>query len=288
MKTLFLLILLSRILFSEPLLINNAAILEKNEDFKISALLKKLVERNFNKLHPEYKLNIIFYENKNKAIKDFIENKILTLKAHPFLYFKHKKKLNKMIIKKSFLSANDEEVQEFYLIANNQIKNPFNNLKKYKILAMGGNNNAMIWFKYLYYKNYKKSFYNNIKDINYVSKENRILNKVFFEKNSIGLITKGSYDLLLEINPQLKNRVKIVKKSKRIFVQVIILDNLNLNYNKYSDILKKRSNLSGIIENSNLLGEVKIDFVEKFKDFNLSTFENFYNEYQRLEKKYEN
>lgn len=287
MKILLILLFISTISFSEPLLINNAAILEKNEDLKIAAFLKKLVEKNFNKVNPEYKLNIIFYEDKNKAINDFVSNKILTLKAHPFLYFKHKKKLNNMLIKKSFLSSNNQEVQQFYLIANNQIKDPFKNLNKYKLLAMGGKNNGMLWLKYLYYKEFKKSFYNNIKKITHVSKENRILNKVFFEENSIGIITKNSYDLLLEINPQLKNRIKILKKSKRIFVQVIILDNLNLNYNKYEDILKRRANLSGIIENSNLLGEVNIKFIKKFSNFDLSIFENFYNEYTNLEKKYE-
>ena len=62
-----------------------------------------------------------------------------------------------------------------------------------------------------------------------LKKQASIVYKVFFKKNTFAVVPKVTYETVAELNPQIKRKVKILRKSKAIFVSLVGLFNKNMN-----------------------------------------------------------
>ncbi len=253
----------------------------------ILTVIQELLNKNSRNLDIHLKFKINSYDNKKEVFKRYLKEDLLLLILSPYDYLKSQKLLD---VNKEHLweiGTNGQKREQYYLIANKKLKNPMKNIGKYKISTRGGNNGALYWFKSIIYKEFKKPFKKVIPKFNTVSKESKVVYDVFFNKNNLGLISKAGYELLSELNPQIKKHTFIVKKSKEIFLSMLALTSLRTNKSARNDFRKIINNINSFLKNSQLAASSSITHVKILKDDDIKELKKFYKEFYKYEKKYE-
>lgn len=119
---------------------------------------------------------------------------------------------------------------EYYLIVNKSKNfNSLNSLKnsKISILSKSELHTAPIWLDKLLRDEKLASKEKFFSEIIYDYKANNVLLPVFFNKMDAAIISKPAYELLCELNPQIKKQIKILLQSDNLIFGVISFDGRN-------------------------------------------------------------
>jgi len=285
MKKLLLLLVLQNFLFSSVKTIDVGILTTnfKNKDF--ISLAVKVFEKDFSKTLNKEIIKIKLYKKEANLLHDFTNNKLKIMVSHPFFYFDNKKIIDKYQSYIWYASSNQATTQEYYLISHANAKNVLQNVSQYKLLTIDMDANSYIWFKYLYYKKFKKSPL--LRKHSVLSKESKIIYNVFFNPNTLGVITKTAYELMVELNPQIKYKTKIIKKSTAMFVQLMGFNHNNLNEEESILLNKAAANLRDVLGASQLSDFAAVKIFLEYTNNELERFYDFYKEYNNLRNKYE-
>lgn len=83
-------------------------------------------------------------------------------------------------------------------------------LRNKRLMMHANDELANIFLDRLVLKELKKSYKNINLSIQYQNKYNRIILDLFFDKADIGVIYNSSYEVMIELNPEIKNSIKIL------------------------------------------------------------------------------
>lgn len=240
------------------------------------------MERDFNKNSKKFKLKLIVYSDRKTILRDFQNQKIQMLITHPFFYFENKKILDKIHKQKWILQFNKKNADGFYLLANKSNKNIYKNISKYEIYTLDGIPDTFHWVDYLFFKKHNINLKKQAKELHYMTKENKILYRVFFDKYKLGVIRKDSYELFIELNPQLKDKIVILDKSENIFLSYIGLNHISTRQEDIDELFNTSQNIRKVLNNSKMTTkkDVTIFLIKGKKE--LDPFFKFYKEYQLL------
>ena len=158
------------------------------------------------------------------------------------------------------------------------------NISKYKIITLDGLENSYIWYKYIYFKNKHKRTNEN-KHL-FETKENKIIYSVFFNKNRLAIVTKVAYDVISELNPQLKKGIKIIKKSPAIFISFLGFNHISMSEQEKNTLYNVSKEINKFLGNSQLASSSKIGISKSFTHKKLNKLESFYKKYKIIEDKY--
>lgn len=152
----------------------------------------------------DYTFKITPYFNEEDILRDFYTYKLSLILIDSQLLLKNQKKL--------FAKSNDlwkmtftkKEFEQYLIIKNKKSNATLKNIKDHNIYVYAKDSISTLWFRKRIYEIHKNSYKEFLKKEKALLKENKILYKVFFEKNSIGVINKERLETLSEINPQIK------------------------------------------------------------------------------------
>ncbi|MCJ8325784.1 MAG: hypothetical protein MJK08_01685 [Campylobacterales bacterium] len=280
MKKIFLLMFLSFYLHANNMEIG--ILVKKFNNNNYLNLVIKVIERNFDST--KSKLNIKVYTKKNLILKDLKDSKLKGIIINPFTYFANKNIIDKYTNERWSLKFNKQEIEEYYLIANAKENNIMKNISKYKIITLDGLENSYIWYKYIYFKNKHKRTNEN-KHL-FETKENKIIYSVFFNKNRLAIVTKVAYDVISELNPQLKKGIKIIKKSPAIFISFLGFNHISMSEEEKNTLYNVSKEINKFLGNSQLASSSKIGISKSFTHKKLNKLESFYKKYKIIEDKY--
>lgn len=280
MKKIFLLMFLSFYLHADNMEIG--ILVKKFNNNNYLNLVIKVIERNFDST--KSKLNIKVYTKKNLILKDLKDSKLKGIIINPFTYFANKNIIDKYTNERWSLKFNKQEIEEYYLIANAKENNIMKNISKYKIITLDGLENSYIWYKYIYFKNKHKRTNEN-KHL-FETKENKIIYSVFFNKNRLAIVTKVAYDVISELNPQLKKGIKIIKKSPAIFISFLGFNHISMSEEEKNTLYNVSKEINKFLGNSQLASSSKIGISKSFTHKKLNKLESFYKKYKIIEDKY--
>lgn len=253
----------------------------------ILTVIQELLNKNSKKENINLKFKLNLYNDKKEIYKRYLEEDLLLMILSPYYYIKDKKLLDKNKEDILHVTMNNQKREQYYLIANKKAKQPMKNLSKYKISMLGGNNAALHWFKSYIYKEHKKPFKTIIPNLKKLGKESKIVYDVFFNKNHLGLISKAGYELLYELNPQIKKHTVILKKSKEIYLSMYALTNLKTKKEDKNNFMKILANINSLVKNDLLSASASITSVNILEKKDLKALEEFYTKLFILENKYE-
>jgi len=160
-------------------------------------------------------------------------------------------------------------------------------MKNKKVVVQSADLLSQIWLESLFYK----------KGLNY-NKKNILLNKtqnyrmykkvldVYFNKIDLGIISSYTWQTSVDLNPSIKSKVKIIKKSKKIFPPVISVAHKNIDekvLKSFNDYIFNEENSEYV---SNILSIVKVNRFDKINKNDYNEAIKFYKEYLRLKRKY--
>lgn len=183
--------------------------------------------------------------------KDFANAKYKIITVSPMQYFKNQEFYDKYSKEKSIPKINKKVFHQYYLLANKNEKNIFKNINKYTLYLPDAFPTADIWMKLFLYKKTKQK----LKKIIYSAKPNIMVHKIFFNKNYLTVIDRFAYETLIEFNPQIKNKINILLKSRPIYFNLLTLTHKN--------ITEKEKNIMKLLRK-----EVKVFFEQTTLSFN--------------------
>lgn len=283
-------IVLILFLFSSLLLANNKTInyvIISAKDKQINEFLK-FTKSVIEVMLSNGKYDVNFYLKPGKdAIKPFIKGEYDVLMSSPTFYINNKEKLDKYISKIYHSTHIDYVFEKFYLIKNVKNKIPFNSSKNITLHYPIVYHSSKIWFDKLSYDTFKRSINTTISKSYKYRKESKIINKIFFNINDYGLITKSTYDLMIDLNPQLKRNIKIIKSSKEMFISLFYISNTSTPKDVRDGFISYVDSKSEFMGNSKNSESLKYQNIREIKKDELKRIVDFYNEHNLLQNKYE-
>lgn len=228
--------------------------------------LHNLLFNIFNRqLQKEEKFNIKFIidKNENEALNKYVNGQYKVLSISPMRFYKNQKILKKHTKEYIIPRINGKAFFQYYLIANKESKNIFKNLEDYTIYLPDGLFSARIWLKNILHREEKINLEKNISNIVFNMKSISSISDVYLKNNKLSVIEKDTYELLLDLNPQLKKRLKIIKKSKQIYINTILLVNKNITNNEYKRLEEIEKKTQVILEKSRMSFGSKIKGIYK-------------------------
>jgi len=225
MKIFFLLHFLFLFTFAKPIALNAGIFFPNTDNSKYIELLIEISQKKFNKHMSQYHLELKQYKKEVSMINDFKKNKLNIIFLPGITYLNNKKTIAKDTANVWGVMLDKRKALSYYLISNKKNTDYFENIEDYKIYALQGVNYSVQWFQYLYHKRVvNKLPKNTIKNI-IREKESKIMYKIFFGNKKLGIVSKYNYNLLVELNPQLKKHIKIIQESNLIMTPLLMITN---------------------------------------------------------------
>ena len=266
--------------------INVGLYVQEKVNIKNIKFITSVVEKSINQNNKKVNINIKTYYNPKKILKDFKQNKVKVILLRRYFYFNNKNKLSGEFDTKWHLQFGKSKYQQYYLIANKDAntKDIFNNKDSYSIITHAGYMNSQLWFDYLKYSKTKKTK-KKFKYI-YTKKFNQLSSKVFFNKKNLSVLRKEDYESALELNPQLKKRIKIIYKSKTIFSTYIAFTHKSLTKQEKKNIFDLAKNITKILDKSRITDSMEILLIPSETQDDFIELDSFFSRYEKYKKIY--
>ncbi len=154
-----------------------------------------------------------------------------------------------------------------------------------KRLAMINNDElAEVFIDTLVLKDQHKSYKKMNLSIQFQKKIDRIVLDVYFDKADIGVVFTSSYNLMVEMNPDIKNKVKILKEYP---IKARNFSFFRHDYPYIKEFTEAGIDFPNMTRGKQLLDVFKTSAIDYCKVEDLVVFKTFYNEYLQLKKAYD-
>lgn len=231
-------------------------------------------------------VKVILYDEDNNIYNDYVNKKLdVAIVDIPF-YFRNKIDLDKNTINRWGLSVDDEKFSQYYLIGSSSNLKGFSDLKSKTLALKDKDSLAEIWLEKNSFLQNKKTSKNVLKDLKVEKDDRRVIFDVYFGKADYGIVSKKAWEVIVNFNPSIEKKVKILETSQNIFMQ-----NMGL-YSKYSNeeirklFFEKSNNLTQLVGAKKIIDMLKFNYIYKIDDSFLEDLEKYFNEYLELEKRY--
>lgn len=233
-------------------------------------------------------INMNVYDNNEEIINDYINSKIDAISINADVYLKNKEKLDKNTVEYWHLRRSEiKPYQKMYLIVNrNSNINTVLDLKNKKIAIDTHNEFGKIFFEKTFISSTQKNADNIMSKINY-NKSSSLLLKTYFSKYDAAVITSYEYKIMIDLNPAIKKRIKILKSSPEIFPYTFVLFHKK---NKINNIQIFRKMLKKFLQSKNkeeLYNIVKIKEISINKKDDFYLLGKYYEDYLEIKNKFD-
>lgn len=236
-----------------------------------------------------FQVKVKYYQNTKKIIEAYLNEKSDVMALIDVLsYIKNKTILNQKSMLLWTFSYTENLYYQYYLIVNKESNiKTIKDIKDKRFIIKKNDTISKIWLDKLSYEQNHKSYKSLIKKQTEENKYSRAILQVYFNKADFTIVTKNEWDMMKEINPMIKSKIKIIEKSENIFIPVVGIGrkNTNKNFNKKFISTAQKAQSSARSQQIRALINFRKVFIIK-EDF-ITDFEQFYWDYENLKKKYQ-
>ena len=214
----------------------------------------------------KYNLNAKLFDNFEDLSKNYITDTLAMVVISTYDYLNYPLK-NKF--KPIFTPTVEVDTGVSYLIITRK-ENIINKLCQLNNLSLGYNDLkqnifSSLWLDMLLKKNklpLKEKFFSKVeKD----TKDSKLILEVFFNKLDVCLVAKHSYELMVELNPQIKDKLKIIYRSPIYTHGVLCFTDVIKDEYSANDLMKRIIEMSKYQAGKQMLKLLKINSVVPFK-----------------------
>ncbi len=250
---------------------------KKEANISVELWRKQIKEK---KLDLSWKIS--FYDDEKKILEDYEKGIISSMVLDSTFYFKAKKRLDKLTVLKWVINRANNKFIKYYLIKNKESNFNLQNLNAQNIFYY--TELERVWVEKFIYEKFNNSK-KILKKLKRTKKPKKLLYNVFFDKDNIAIVPKDLYESMIELNPQIKNKVEIISESKEIFFTSMGLVRKSKNEKIKNLILELMQKLEQNPRSFDFLTFIGINRVHFFKNDNeIKDLNKFYNEYFKLKK----
>lgn len=233
-------------------------------------------------------LNVTFFTNPDQLFDEYKTSKIdMAVFSLPY-FFRNKEKIDKISDDYWTLSFTENKFAQFYLIANKSfniksikdLKNKYISLKEFDEVSE-------TWIDKESLINNHASIKNTAKSILYEAKESTALLNVYFKKAQVAVVSKKTWDIMIELNPAVKKSLVVIDKSEKIHLPFIGMFRKGTDKKVVDVFFKLTINLKKLYNSSEILDLLKFDSIFRMREEDFILLTKFYEEYFDLKKKYD-
>ena len=250
------------------------------------AALKVWVKEIEKTIKPEFKLKPILVDNIENVNSSSL-NDVALVCLNSVDYLNYKAKLN---LEGAFVPLKGGQIfSEYILLTKENIKN-LTELRGTKIGIESKSNYSIpnMWLGYLLNR-YKLPMPNKyFSEIKGSDKESQLILSVFFEQINACIVTKNSYNLMTELNPQVGKRLKILEASPDLIQTVTAFTKNFKNEEHRKLIIKAAEQLNSYPGGKQLLTLMNTDQVISFRKEYTDNVNTLINNYKEITAKSKN
>ncbi|MAC84831.1 MAG: hypothetical protein CL624_11930 [Arcobacter sp.] len=233
------------------------------------------------------KLDVEFYDT-SEALYGALKNNELdmVLLDLPF-FFKNKEDILKTTDNFWSLNISDVKYPQYYLIGKKSLNaKSFKDIKGKTIALKKGNGGAGVWLDKNSLIANKMSSIKALKSIYLKKKESTAILNVFFNKADFAVVRKETWDIISELNPSIKKKIEVIKKSEKIHIPFIGVFHKNTKKVTIKYFFKLSEDLKKIKGSGQIITLLKFNSLFRVDNEYLESLDKYYNEYFALKKKY--
>jgi ABC-type phosphate/phosphonate transport system substrate-binding protein len=234
------------------------------------------------------KVSVEFYNTLDELFFAYKNGKLDMIVISFSDFYKNKTFLNN--ISKDYWSAtfNEEKYTQFYLVSLKEkninsfkdIQNATLSLEKYDTVSK-------LWFDKNSLTTNNKDSEKILKKIYFETKESTPLLNVFFKKSDLAIVTKDSWNSMVQLNPSIEKKIKIIERSEKIFLPFICFFSKDTQEEKIDIFFKITSKIEDTIRVEELLSLLKFKSFFRLEDKYIDDMEIYFKEYYDLKEKYD-
>lgn len=291
MKILFIILLSLNLYSKEKLdfdttygLISTGTILSSFKDSQVTLIewLKTIATNN------NGNVEISFYDDSNILFNDYKNKKLEMIVLEPTYFFKLKKEIDKTSSNFWTSTSNEYKFNQYYLLSNKSAKNKsFKDIKNKSLSIKKDDISADVWLDKSSLIENKLGYKKVLKDIKYENKESTALLDLFFERTDFAIISKKTWEIMIEFNPTLMEKIQIISKSEEIHPVFIGFFSNEAEKKGIDVFFNMGENIKKLSTGEQILNLLKFDYILKIDSETLNSLEKYYNEYFELKNRYE-
>lgn len=234
------------------------------------------------------KLDVKFFQNSDIVYKKFLANELDMIVLPLPYYFENRKEINTNAKDFWTLSFSENKFTQYYLITQKNSKNKsFKDINNKVISIKEFDQVAEIWFDKNSLIENKKGYLKLIQNLIKEEKESTVVLDVFFKKSQLGIVSKKTWDIMVELNPAIEKNIDIIKKSEKIHLPFVGIFNNNSSKEMVDTFFILTGNLKKLYNSNEMLDLLKFDSIFSLDKDSLIPLEVYYDEYFALKKKYD-
>jgi phosphonate transport system substrate-binding protein len=225
----------------------------------------------------------VMFENTEDLLNNYAKENIAVITLSPVEYLAYKSKLS---LNPVLVSSGENNVLENYIILVRKDDNidKINNLedKQIGMLPKESNPSPGMWLDVYLNENKitpKEKFFSKI----LIGKtESQLIMSVFFGQLNACLVSKSSFETMIELNPQIKNQIKVLKTSPGFLTSVASFTTKFKKSKDSESLLSHLLTLDKYPAGKQLFALTKTTKIVLFKDEYLDNIKILISEYNKL------
>lgn len=163
----------------------------------------------FSKTHKIEHSTVTLFDHIEKMQSAFNNGELSIIVAPPLLIAKHFD-LNLLADGFAGLSATDKPYGMVILARKDKRINQISDIKNSRLVIPKNDALAHVFLDSLVIPQFKQSFSHVFSSVQHLQKQNSIIHQLFFDKADVGVVYLETFNLMAELNPQIKNTIKII------------------------------------------------------------------------------
>lgn len=243
---------------------------------KEARLGAKLWLKNMQKLDLNTQLEIAFYENKEEILEDYKDKKVSAIITTGSFFFDNKEFFEKYSKHKWVVTRDENKFFQLYMLKNKDSNFDLENFKNIKLSYK--NDLEKVWASSVLNRNFKKDKVFYTKN----DTEKSVALDAFFNKDTLSIVPKDVYEIMLQFNPQFKDKTEIVAKSSNIFFRGIGVTRSGLDKYLEDTYIDINNKINDNKVDLGVLSYVQIQNIFLLNDSELEELEILYKNYGKV------
>lgn len=233
------------------------------------------------------KVDVTFYNTIDELVTAYKNNELdMIVLSFPDFY-KNENTLRP--ISKDFWSASgtNEIYTQFYLVSLKELNvNSFKDIENKSLSIEEHEPISKVWLDKNSLIANKKSSEKMLKKIFFETKEQTPLLNVFFKKSDLAIVTKDTWNTMIQLNPSIEKKIKIIERSEKNYLNIIGLFSKNTKQEKIDVFFKITSKIEDATRGKELLSLLKFNNYFRLENSYIDNMEKYYDDYFDLKEKF--
>ncbi len=233
------------------------------------------------------KVDVKYYPDSKSLYKDYKENDLDMIVLNLDFFFENKEEIDSISTNYWTLLYNDVKLKQLYLISHKSLNiKDFKDLKGKNLTLKAEDIASLNWLNKNSLLSSRKTYLDLLKDVSYTDKESRNVLNVYFKKTDASIVSKGVWDNMIELNPSIKKKVEVIKKSKKIHLPFIGVFSKNANKIGKESFIRLSKDIQQLEGGDQISKLLKFDKLTWLENKDLEELKKYYDEYFKLKNKY--